>query len=135
MYGKNPYANKSQEELDEIFRKRSETNKNKSKDILKQEKINRSNASKKCWQNETFRRNVINGLQKSMNLDRINTLSELMSGKNNPMYGKNIKDYMSKEDYEIWLNKVRNNKQGEKNPVYDKKWMYNSNTNERIYVK
>jgi hypothetical protein len=51
------------------------------------------------------------------------------------MYGKNIKDYMTKEDYEIWLNKVRNNKQGEKNPSHDKKWMYNSNTNERIYVK
>ena len=58
-----------------------------------------------------------------------------MSGKNNPMYGKNIKDYMTPEAYNAMVQKQHENTKGEKNPSYDKKWMYNSNTNERIYVK
>jgi hypothetical protein len=49
MFGKNPYANKSKEELDEIFRKRSKTNKNKSDIVLSIEFEHRSNATKMCW--------------------------------------------------------------------------------------
>ena len=49
MHGKNPYANKSKEELDEIIRKRTETNKNKSSIVLSIEFEHRSNATKMCW--------------------------------------------------------------------------------------
>lgn len=35
-------------------------------------------------------------------------LSEKRKGRNNPMYGKSIKDYMTPEDYERWLYHIQN---------------------------
>lgn len=57
--------------------------------------------------------------------------SERMKGINNPMYGKNIKDYMTEEAYENWKNNLKGrtawNKDkkceqfsGENNPMYGK---------------
>jgi len=96
MYGKNPFANKTKEEIAKIFNNRSERNKHKSKDILEKEKQNRSNAAKKCWQNEEYKLHVAQGLAKSSDKRAINQ-SKAMSGKNNPMYGKNSWDYMSED--------------------------------------
>ena len=33
-------------------------------------------------------------------------------GNNNPMYGKNIKDYMDNASYEAWKSKIRNSMKG-----------------------
>jgi G:T-mismatch repair DNA endonuclease (very short patch repair protein) len=41
-------------------------------------------------------------------------------GKDNPMYGKNIKDYMTVEEYEDWKNKISISTSGEKNHFYGK---------------
>jgi len=43
-----------------------------------------------------------------------------MSGNKNPMYKKHIKDFMTIEEYNKWLSKVRANKNGKQNPFYGK---------------
>ena len=42
------------------------------------------------------------------------------SGSKNPMYGKNIKDYMTSEEYNNWKNKISKSMLGSKNPMYGK---------------
>lgn len=42
------------------------------------------------------------------------------AGENNPMYGKNIKDYMTPEKYQEWLNKHKHINAGENNGFYGK---------------
>lgn len=44
-----------------------------------------------------------------------------VSGKNNPMYGKSIKDYMTVEKYEEYKRKLRIKNSGKNNPMYGKK--------------
>lgn len=41
-----------------------------------------------------------------------------VSGENNPMYGKNIKYYMTEEAYNEWKRKQSEAKKGPKNPMY-----------------
>ena len=53
-------------------------------------------------------------------------MSESMKGKfcgdKNPMYGKNIKDYMSEEDYSLWKQHQKDNiLKGKNHPMYGKK--------------
>lgn len=43
-----------------------------------------------------------------------------MSNEGNPMFGESLKDHMTEEKYEAWLNKVKNNKNGKQNPFYGK---------------
>ena len=135
MYGKNPYANKTKEELDKIFKERTKRNKNKSKDILEQEKQNRSNAAKKCWKNEEYKQHVRAGLQQSMTIELKLKKSKQITGKNNPMYGKNSWDYMSEDAKIKRYQKICNNNKGKNNPAYGRKWMYDPKTNKRKYVK
>ena len=42
------------------------------------------------------------------------------SGEKNPMFGKNIKDYMSDEAYEQWKKNISKSVSGEKNPMFGK---------------
>lgn len=63
--------------------------------------------------------------------DRAIKHSQMMSGKGNPMYGKNIKDYMSPEAYIEWHRKISNNTRG-------RKWMHLKGSNkkeDRVYVR
>lgn len=135
MFGKNPFENKSKEELDEIWNKRTETNKNKPTEVLIQESINRSNAAKKCWENEEYRQNVINGILKSMTPDRILSMSEAMTGENNPMFGKSSWDFMSEDDKKKRYEKIKENNKGERNPAFGRTWMYHPQLNKRKYAK
>lgn len=68
------------------------------------ESHNKSVAAKKLWTDEK---------RKEMSIKQ--------SGKNNPMYGKNIKDYMTEEAYENWKlgikNTLNNKTEEEKNEV------------------
>ena len=43
-----------------------------------------------------------------------------VSGKNNPMYGKNVKDYMTPEKYEQYRKNLSLANSGENNPFYGK---------------
>lgn len=135
MHGKNPFANKTKDELNKIFNDRSERNKHKSKAILEKEKQNRSNAAKLCWQNEEYKQHVSSGLQKSVTIESRLKKSKQMTGKNNPMYGKNSWDYMSEDAKIKRYQKICNNNKGKNNPAYGKKWMYDPKTNKRKYVK
>lgn len=49
------------------------------------------------------------------------------SGEHNPMYGKNVKDYMTPEEYEIWKEHLSiASKKNWKNPLYRKKVINNA---------
>lgn len=48
----------------------------------------------------------------------INTLSERMSGSDNPMYGVSPRDRMDNETYASWLAKISEKSRGENNPMY-----------------
>ena len=135
MYGKNPLEKKSVEERKEIFGKRSKRNREKPKDVLVRESKNRSEASKKCWKCESYRNNVIIGLEKSWTLERRQEQQMLMTGNKNPMYGESIKDHMTKEEWKNWHAKIKKHNQGISNPAYGRKWIYNPILNRRKYVK
>lgn len=135
MYGKNPFVGKTKEEITKIFNNRSERNKHKSKDVLEKEKQNRSNAAKKCWQNEEYKLHVAQGLAKSSDKRAINQ-SKAISGKNNPMYGQSVVDHMTPEKVALWRQHLKErNFKGSGNPAYGRKWMYDPKTNKRKYVK
>lgn len=56
--------------------------------------------------------------KKKLSEDR---LGKWCVGKNNPMYGKNIKDYMSEEEYLAHNKKISIANSGKNNPMYGKK--------------
>ena len=135
MYGKNPLEKKTAEECKEIFSKRSKRNHEKPEDVLAREFKNRSEASRKCWECDSYRNNVITGLDKAWTSERRQEQSVLMTGNKNPMYGESIKDHMTKEEWEIWYAKIKKHNQGTSNPAYGRKWIYNPVLNKRKYVK
>lgn len=68
-----------------------------------------------AWRGGVSYKRKLKGLSKEeryktdgISLSTREKLRQASLGKNNPMYGKNIKDYMTEEDYEEWKKKVAN---------------------------
>jgi len=59
--------------------------------------------------------------------------SEMMSGKNNPMYGKNVADYMTPEDNNKRLEKISKSNKGKKRTDEHKK-NYSNAASKRIWL-
>lgn len=131
MYGKNPYANLSKTELSEIMHNRSKKRLQKSQKILDDENKRRSLACKKLWKNSDYVAHVKNGLAKSKTTEYLAKLSKANSGKNNPMYGHSVKEYMSDERILQWKQNLKLAQKRNKN----RKWMYYNNGEKHKYVK
>ena len=52
--------------------------------------------------------------------DRAKKHSEMMSGENNPMYGKSCKDFMTEDEIKEWGRKISEKNSGENNAMYGK---------------
>lgn len=131
MYGKNPYANLTKNELIQIMKKRSEKHLLKSKEELENEKLRRSKAGKELWNNAEYIQRVKAGLAKSKTPEYLAKLSKANSGKNNPMYGHSVTEFMSAQQIDTW----KQNLKAARKRNSDRKWMYFNNGEKHKYVK
>ena len=136
--GMNPFENKTEEEMIIIGRKISDALKGKhegennpmyGKNFLdymteeakrsRSEKLKKINTGRKLTE-KTKRKISESHKGKTLSEEHKKKLSEGMTGENNPMYGKNPYDYMSKETKER-LKKIKSEaSRGENNPMYGK---------------
>lgn len=96
----------------EKYNKTIQQNKTNLSEIQKQVFLNRPIEEQEKIRNN--RRNAYKLMSPEKYKQTIKKLSEKSSGKNNPMYGKNVKDYMSNNAYQNMLNKRSNAMKGRK---------------------
>lgn len=80
-------------------------------------------------------RHTVGGLGYCFTEERKKEYSKIFSGKNNPMYGKDVRDYMTEEEVKRWKENLSKAKKGKKFSESHKKALSENSTRKRKVIK